>query len=189
MLCKCDLVTGMVGEFPDLQGTMGRYYAIADGEPDNVADAIADRPGVGTIVRPQPKPLSARKLWIGFAAEVAGAVRVDDGARRALIERPVSLLPAGVTEITSGFAVGDVIDVLDADGVAVARGRASVGARDLVTVIGSQTRDLPDGMVHEVIHRDDLVVLSTPSGSAARGVPSDRSLPEGNSGPPRLASD
>ncbi|MDJ0792928.1 MAG: glycine--tRNA ligase subunit beta [Woeseiaceae bacterium] len=42
MLCKCDLVTGMVGEFPDLQGTMGRYYAIADGEPDNVADAIAE---------------------------------------------------------------------------------------------------------------------------------------------------
>ncbi len=42
MLCKCDLVTGMVGEFPDLQGTMGRYYALADGEPDEVADAIAE---------------------------------------------------------------------------------------------------------------------------------------------------
>ena len=42
MLCKCDLVTGMVGEFPDLQGTMGRYYAIADGESGNVADAIAE---------------------------------------------------------------------------------------------------------------------------------------------------
>ncbi len=42
LLCKCDLVTGMVGEFPDLQGTMGRYYAIADGEPDDVADAIAE---------------------------------------------------------------------------------------------------------------------------------------------------
>lgn len=41
-LAKCDLVTGMVGEFPDLQGTMGRYYAIADREPDIVADAIAE---------------------------------------------------------------------------------------------------------------------------------------------------
>jgi len=41
-LAKCDLVTGMVGEFPDLQGTMGRYYAIADGEPEAVADAIAE---------------------------------------------------------------------------------------------------------------------------------------------------
>ena len=41
-LCKCDLLTGMVGEFPDLQGVMGRYYALADGEPEAVADAIAE---------------------------------------------------------------------------------------------------------------------------------------------------
>lgn len=41
-LAKCDLVTGMVGEFPDLQGTMGRYYALSDGETDKVADAIAE---------------------------------------------------------------------------------------------------------------------------------------------------
>lgn len=41
-LAKCDLVTGMVGEFPDLQGTMGRYYATADGESEAVADAIGE---------------------------------------------------------------------------------------------------------------------------------------------------
>ena len=41
-LCKCDLLTGMVGEFPDLQGTMGRYYAISDGESDIVATAIGE---------------------------------------------------------------------------------------------------------------------------------------------------
>ncbi len=42
-LAKCDLLTGMVGEFPELQGTMGRYYAIADGEPQVVADALAEQ--------------------------------------------------------------------------------------------------------------------------------------------------
>ena len=41
-LCKADLVTDMVGEFPDLQGTMGRYYAQHDGEPALVAQAIAE---------------------------------------------------------------------------------------------------------------------------------------------------
>jgi glycyl-tRNA synthetase beta chain len=41
MLAKADLVTDMVGEFPELQGTMGRYYAIHDGEASGVADAIA----------------------------------------------------------------------------------------------------------------------------------------------------
>jgi glycyl-tRNA synthetase beta chain len=39
-LAKADLPTGMVGEFPELQGIMGRYYALHDGEPQIVADAI-----------------------------------------------------------------------------------------------------------------------------------------------------
>jgi glycyl-tRNA synthetase beta chain len=39
-LCKADLLSGMVGEFPELQGTMGRYYALHDKEPEAVADAI-----------------------------------------------------------------------------------------------------------------------------------------------------
>ena len=40
-LAKADLTTGLVGEFPELQGVMGRYYALNDGEDANVADAIA----------------------------------------------------------------------------------------------------------------------------------------------------
>jgi glycyl-tRNA synthetase beta chain len=39
-LAKADLLSGMVGEFPELQGIMGRYYALHDGEPAAVADAI-----------------------------------------------------------------------------------------------------------------------------------------------------
>jgi glycyl-tRNA synthetase beta chain len=41
-LCKADLTTGVVGEFPELQGVMGRYYALHDGEDADVADAIRD---------------------------------------------------------------------------------------------------------------------------------------------------
>jgi glycyl-tRNA synthetase beta chain len=41
-LAKADLVTAMVGEFPELQGTMGRYYALAQGEPEDVAIAIEE---------------------------------------------------------------------------------------------------------------------------------------------------
>ncbi|MBM3509984.1 MAG: glycine--tRNA ligase subunit beta [Alphaproteobacteria bacterium] len=41
-LCKADLLSGMVGEFPELQGVMGRYYAVNDREPDDVAQAIAE---------------------------------------------------------------------------------------------------------------------------------------------------
>lgn len=42
-LAKCDLVTAMVGEFPELQGVMGRYYALHDGEPDTVAAALGEQ--------------------------------------------------------------------------------------------------------------------------------------------------
>jgi glycyl-tRNA synthetase beta chain len=42
MLAKADLTTGVVGEFPELQGVMGRYYALHDGEDAAVADAIRD---------------------------------------------------------------------------------------------------------------------------------------------------
>jgi glycyl-tRNA synthetase beta chain len=42
-LAKCDLLTGLVGEFPELQGTMGAYYAREDGEPDAVATAIGEQ--------------------------------------------------------------------------------------------------------------------------------------------------
>lgn len=43
LLAKCDLVTEMVGEFPDLQGIMGRYYARLDGEHDEVAEALDEQ--------------------------------------------------------------------------------------------------------------------------------------------------
>jgi glycyl-tRNA synthetase beta chain len=42
MLCKCDLMAAMVGEFPELQGTMGRYLAANDGEPAEVATALEE---------------------------------------------------------------------------------------------------------------------------------------------------
>lgn len=56
-LCKADLVTGMVGEFPELQGVMGRYYALSEDEKREVADAIAEhyKPlGPGDVVPNKP---------------------------------------------------------------------------------------------------------------------------------------
>jgi len=57
LLCKADLVSGMVGEFPELQGLMGKYYALAQGEDDAVAHACEDhyRPvGPGDLVPADP---------------------------------------------------------------------------------------------------------------------------------------
>ncbi len=124
-----------------------------------LVDAVEDR-GVGTTFAGHDRRLPARKLWIAFAADVAGAVVVDDGARRALTERQTSLLPAGVRDVEGTFGEGDTVEVKGPDGTVFARGMVYVTAHDLRAVAGRQTRDLPDGMVDEVIHRDDLVVLT-----------------------------
>jgi glutamate 5-kinase len=131
-----------------------------------LAGAVSDEL-IGTTFSPHDRTLSARKLWIAFAADTAGGIHVDAGARRALVDRPGSLLPAGVVSVEGSFEAGDVVDVVDPDGTVFARGRVSVGMHGLQAVLGRQTRDLPDGMVHEVIHRDDLVVLEpvTPVGA------------------------
>ena len=123
-----------------------------------LAGAIDDRP-IGTTFEAHRRKLAARKLWIAFASHVAGRVTVDDGARRALVERQTSLLPAGVVEVTGRFGEGDTVDVTGTDGVTFARGMVFVEAADLRRVVGRHTSDLPAGMAHEVIHRDDLVLL------------------------------
>ena len=126
--------------------------------PNALVDAVAGRP-VGTTFLPSSRTLPARKLWIGFATNVEGVVVVDDGARRALVERGTSLLPAGITAVRGDFAEGDVVDVHDQHGVAVARGITLADAATLRTVMGKRTSDLPGDVAHEAIHRDDLLLL------------------------------
>jgi glutamate 5-kinase len=136
-----------------------RTVIASSSRPGVLADAVAGRTGVGTVVLPRPSRLSARKLWIGFAVRAAGVVRVDEGARQALTERGVSLLPAGVIGVDGGFEAGDAVDVAGPDGTVFGKGLARVGATALAAVAGRQTADLPEGTPHEVVHRDDLVVL------------------------------
>ncbi|MDJ0771574.1 MAG: glutamate 5-kinase [Ilumatobacter sp.] len=127
--------------------------------PDVLAEVVGGA-AVGTTFAAHDRKLPARKLWIAFAAEVVGTIVVDDGAQHALTTRPTSLLPAGVREVRGVFDEGDTVEVCNAAGEVFARGMVETPATELRAVAGLQTADLPDGMVHEVIHRDDLVVLS-----------------------------
>ena len=136
-----------------------RAVIAAADRPDVLADAVAGVAGVGTAVLPRPKRLAARKLWIAFAVGSHGRVVVDEGARRALVERGVSLLPAGVREVKGAFVRDDAVEVAGPDGRVFAKGLVRVGAAELAGLAGKRTSDLPEGVPHEVVHRDDLVVL------------------------------
>jgi glutamate 5-kinase len=122
-------------------------------------DAIGGVEGVGTVIVPRGRRLSARKLWIAFAVGSSGTVEVDEGARRALLERGVSLLPAGVTEVKGDFQSEDAVEIAGPDGKVFAKGLCRVDAARLRVLAGRRTTDLPEGVPHEVVHRDDLVVL------------------------------
>ena len=125
---------------------------------DVVLDAIEGR-AVGTSVRPRPERLSSRKLWIAFALGAAGRIVVDDGAQRALCSDHRSLLPAGVREVEGAFDAEDAVEIVDLEKRPFAKGLVRYSAATLRTVAGRRTADLADGLPHEVVHRDDLVVL------------------------------
>jgi glutamate 5-kinase len=135
-----------------------RVVIAAAETPGVVHDAIAAHP-VGTAVRPRGERLASRKLWIAFALPAAGRIVVDAGARHALVEGGRSLLPAGVREVEGDFDVEDAVEVV-ADGQTFAKGLVRHPAAQLRAVAGRRTADLPEGAPHEVIHRDDLVVLA-----------------------------
>jgi glutamate 5-kinase len=135
-----------------------RAVIAAAGTPGVIADAIDGR-NVGTAVRPRAERLSSRKLWIAFARGAAGRIVVDDGAKRALRDDNRSLLPAGVRDVGGSFDADDAVEIVDAAGTAFAKGITRYSAAGLREVAGRRTSDLPDGRSHEVVHRDDLVVL------------------------------
>lgn len=122
LLAKADLVSGMVGEFPELQGTMGRYYARFDGEPAEVADAIAqhylprhagdalpDRPVAQTVALADRMELLAGMFGIGALPtgdkDPFGLRRAAIGVLRIIVEKALALpLSRLVGEAFAAFA-------------------------------------------------------------------------------------
>lgn len=119
---------------------------------------------VGTLFYPTGKRRPTRLLWLAHASEARGTLFLDDGAVRAIAERKASLLPAGVTSATGEFVAGDPVDLADQRGVIFARGVINFDASELPPLLGKSTRELSSTLgveyERELVHRDDLVILS-----------------------------
>jgi glutamate 5-kinase len=139
----------------------GIATVIADAHrPGVLGDAVGQVPGTGTVFRPSGRRLPARKLWIAFAVRSLGTLEVDEGARRALVERGTSLLPAGVTGVAGTFSAEDAVEIAGPDGVVFAKGLVRLGAADAARWVGRQSDQLGEDLAREVVHRDDLVLLT-----------------------------
>lgn len=128
----------------------GLPLVIAPGHNTTVIDDIVRGQDVGTLFLPKQSKLRGRKRWIAFFHHPKGAVFVDAGARRALIENGKSLLPPGVTRCEGEFDRGEIVSICDDAGLEFARGMIAFSSEE---VCGKK---LPPG---EVVHRDDLVIL------------------------------
>ncbi|MCC7548692.1 MAG: glycine--tRNA ligase subunit beta [Burkholderiales bacterium] len=192
-LCKADLVSGMVGEFPELQGIMGRYYALHDGEPAAVADAIEAhyRPRFAADTLPCDNiggaVALADKLDTLVGIYGIGLVPTGDrdpfglrrqalGVLRLLAERELPLDLRELLQLAKlGFAPGVVADSVDADlhGFMLERLRGYLREREFA-------QDEIEAVVGQQPTRIDQVLPRLHAVRAFRGMPEAQSLASAN---------
>jgi glutamate 5-kinase len=140
----------------------GCAMAIALGKQDRPLQALVDGARC-TWFLPAEEGRSARKRWIAGSMAPLGVLVVDAGAARAL-GRGSSLLPAGVVRVEGEFRRGDPVSVRDAEGRELARGLSAYDAEAARQIAGRRSAEIEDILGwrgrDEVVHRDDLVVLS-----------------------------
>jgi len=139
----------------------GIPVVVCSGKKDGaVGRAAAGDESEGTHFAPHLEPQSARKLWIRYAKESRGVIRVDDGAARALKQHGTSLLPVGIVEVDGEFTAGDAVTI-DGGGGEIAKGIVNYSADELRRIKGLQSDAVQQLMPHatdEAVHRDNLVI-------------------------------
>lgn len=141
----------------------GIRVVMAHGNCPDVLPAIVRGDEVGTSLLPRPR-IPSRKGWLTVHGRPAGAIVVDDGARRALLQPDgASLLPSGIVGASGDFHAGDLITIRDRQGRAIARGLANYSREETELIKGRHSSHIAELLGRpgsdEVVHRDDMVVV------------------------------
>ena len=142
--------------------SLGIPCIIAPGKRKKVLSDIVAGIDVGTLFLPQTSRLASRKYWIANTLRPRGRLIIDDGAKKALLEKGKSLLPSGVTAVEGNFAPGDPVVCVGPDGATWAKGLVNFDSSDMRKILGLKTAQISAVLGHkdydEVIHRDNLVI-------------------------------
>lgn len=151
----------------------GAATVVANGRRRGVLERIAAGESEGTLFLPG-KRIASRKHWLTFTARPRGALVLDAGAVRALVERGRSLLPAGIVDVRGDFRIGDPVACVSREGGVereLARGLVAYSAQEVARIRGLPTREIVPVLGYsngdEVIHRDDLALLEGPASASA----------------------
>ncbi|MFP5382180.1 MAG: glutamate 5-kinase [Gammaproteobacteria bacterium] len=141
----------------------GAHTIICSGREERVLLRLAAGEAIGSQLVARQAPLAARRQWLADHLQLRGALVLDAGAVRALIEDGKSLLPVGVKGVTGDFTRGEVVAVVDAEGREIARGLANYSAAEARRIAGKASSAIESELGYmdepELIHRDNLVVL------------------------------
>ncbi|MEC9242695.1 MAG: PUA domain-containing protein, partial [Gemmatimonadota bacterium] len=155
-----------------LASDWGVPTVIASGKEPGLLSRVVSGEDVGSLFVPADKRLTERKRWIAIRTRSIGSISVDDGAKRALVERGASLLPAGIVEVQGEFGIGERVDLLDGSGQAFAVGLVSYPASEIQRMKGRQSEEFLEVLgykyVEEIVHREDLVLLDSKNNSEER---------------------
>ncbi|MDA0902180.1 MAG: glutamate 5-kinase [Proteobacteria bacterium] len=119
-----------------------------------------------TIFKSNTKKISSRKAWIVDAMNPKGEIIINQCAVEAL-EKGSSLLPVGVVKVSGNFILGDQVLVKDENGNHIATGLSNYSKKEAKLIIGNKTSEIKkllpnaENLKDELIHRDNLVVLTT----------------------------
>ncbi len=145
-----------------LATSAGENVIIAGGRTENVIPRILAGEPIGTAILAQGQTVAARKRWIGLTVRPRGRLSLDAGARRAIERDGRSLLPIGVTGANGPFDKGDLVALVDPDGVEFARGLTNYGSDDIRQIQGQRSHQIAATLGHcpyeEVVHRDNMMV-------------------------------
>ncbi len=141
----------------------GMPCVIANGKKRGVLLKIASGGSAGTLFLASRDAINAKKHWIAYTSKPKGNIRVDKGARDALVNKQKSLLASGITDASGIFEAGDVVSIADTDNDEFARGQTSYSSLELKKIRGLKTSQIKDALGYkhydEVVHRDNLVIL------------------------------
>ncbi len=136
---------------------------LANGMVEGILERIFQAEDVGTLFTSEVNKLNSRKHWIAFTLEPQGRIIVDDGAKKAILQKGKSLLPSGVLAAEGEFSLGDPVVLVDLQKQEFAKGLSNYGSAEINKIKGLKTTEVENKLGYkygdEIIHRDDLVVL------------------------------
>ena len=139
----------------------GSHMCIVNGEKANsILNALKDE---GTWFNGNGgKNLNAREHWLAYRSNAKGSIIVDEGCKKALVRKHVSLLPSGIIDVEGQFLSGQVVNIIDENKKTIGKGVVNYASDEIRLIKGFNTSEI-ENILHykdydEVIHANNMYI-------------------------------